>query len=145
MRHAHLLPLVLFVLSGCLALDGNDPVDLSDELVILEPGAPWPKLDEFDLKAVRIEGDELVMSVSYAGGCAEHAFSYYTNGAVLKTNPPGADIIIRHDGNGDSCEAYLSEDLRINLKSIRLQNRDSILVHVQEDDFKSFKSVTYSY
>jgi hypothetical protein len=145
MRSAFLLSVFLLINSGCLALDGNDPVDVSDGLVIVEPGTPWPKLDEFDLKAVRTEGDELVISVAYAGGCAEHAFTYYTNGPILKTNPPGADIIVRHDSNGDNCEAYLHQDLRVDLTPIRVENRDSVLVHVQADDFNSFVSVTYAY
>jgi len=132
-------------LSGCLVLDGNEPPDVDEKLTVLGLNDPWPKLDAFQLLEASIEGDILTVGVAYPGGCKEHAFTYFTNGPVLKTNPPGADIIIRHDKNGEECEAFISQDLTIDLTPIRADGYDTVLVHVQEYDFSDFTALEYSY
>jgi len=139
------LIVMLAALSGCLVLDGNEPIDVDEDLTILGPNDPWPKLDAYQVLGASIEGDILTVGVAYPGGCKEHAFTYFTNGPVLKTNPPGADIIIRHDKNGEECEAFISQDLTIDLTPIRANGYDVVLVHVQEYDFSGFTALEYSY
>ena len=68
--------------------------------------------DSITVYGIALEGDEVVVSVGYGGGCAEHTFEMCWNGAWLRTSPPQAPLVLGHDSGDDMCEAYLSEDLR---------------------------------
>ena len=71
--------------------------------------------DAFELNRARMDGSVLHLNVSYSGGCEEHIFNAYNTGQVMKSLPPGLVLYIAHDGGGDLCEAYLTEDVQIDL------------------------------
>ena len=74
--------------------------------------------DAFDLKSIILKGDSVEVSVAYPGGCEQHSFEFIWNGAITKTNPPGIDLIIKHNANGDACEAYITETLTFALTDL---------------------------
>lgn len=53
-------------------------------------------------------GDTLVALVAYAGGCEDHAFSLRD-----ETARDTLRLWIAHDANGDDCEAYLHDEVRL--------------------------------
>ena len=60
-----------------------------------------------------LEGDSLRVTVSYSGGCSEHSFA-------VASSLAGTELWLRHDANGDSCEAYLTQDLYLPVDTSRL-------------------------
>lgn len=73
-----------------------------------------PANDAFELMSATVEGDTLHLGVAYSGGCGEHFFSACYEELIAA----GIDVIhlnVSHDANGDFCEAYLSEQLTIDL------------------------------
>ncbi|NOG47772.1 MAG: hypothetical protein HND50_21215 [Calditrichaeota bacterium] len=77
------------------------------------------KGDPVQLNSVSISDDILSLSVSYSGGCEEHEFGLFAGKAFMKSNPVQAQVILAHDGNGDSCEAWITETLNFNLSPIK--------------------------
>ena len=74
--------------------------------------------DPFDLKSIIFKGDNVEVNVAYAGGCKRHSFEVIWNGAIIKTNPPSIDLVIKHNANGDACEAYITEKLTFSLTDL---------------------------
>ena len=42
----------------------------------------------------------------------------YWDGTFLESNPVQVELVLTHDANGDSCEAWLSQVVVFDLKSI---------------------------
>ena len=85
-------------------------------------GKPTEKGDMFAIENSEIVGglvnQWLELEVSYQGGCREHDFIAYWDGAMIKTRPPGAALTIWHNSNEDPCRAIVSQTLLIDLKAL---------------------------
>jgi hypothetical protein len=107
-RPAFFAALILILFSGCDSSTLPAPYTdhrLPDDL----------QSDVFELNGARMDGSILHLNVSYGGGCAMHTFTAYNTGQIMKSNPPGLVLYVAHDGGGDLCEAYLTEDVQIDL------------------------------
>lgn len=92
--------------------------------------------DAFALGDVKIEGDTLLVTVSYGGGAAEHDFALYWNGITLRSFPGQIHVQLKHDANGDNAEAYLTQTLRFDLSGLN----QPLIIHVHghgEDDVET--------
>jgi hypothetical protein len=74
--------------------------------------------DPFELGSIVINNGTVEVTVSYPGGCKTHTFDIIWDESVNYTYPPSINIVIIHDDNGDSCEAYITEVLRFQLDSL---------------------------
>jgi hypothetical protein len=63
-------------------------------------------------------GDFIELSVSYSGGCKLHNFEIIWDGVVYTNNPCNMNFLLVHNSNNDSCEAYVTETIIINLKEL---------------------------
>ncbi len=105
------LCLILLVPLACspetFTPDFGDPYEI---IVNDIPGAPD--------KPPRLLGDWLFIMVAYSGGCKDHEFNVET---VVRRDT--AHIWVKHESGGDSCEAYIKDDLNIELPSGVLSTR----------------------
>lgn len=107
----------------CLALACSDvePVELKSATMQHEQvhKLDAPKLEAFndgyELDTAYIKGHELWIEVGYSGGCDEHAFMVAWPEAITMIYPPDFGITLHHNANGDLCEAYIQEILKIDL------------------------------
>jgi hypothetical protein len=83
------------------------------------PGIPLNALpsDPVDIGSAFISGTDLVMSVSYGGGCEQHdhVVCFAPGG---ESDPVWVELKLIHDAHGDSCEALLSTELRFDLAPV---------------------------
>ena len=89
--------------------------------------------DPFWLGDVRIEEDILTLVVSYSGGCEEHEFALWTTPEYAESIPAQHGLILTHNGNGDSCEAAVSQELRFDispLKALHPADTQVVLIRV---------------
>ena len=93
--------------------------DAPQPVTLLEAGQPVPASDPVDVREGRIEGDELVLEVSFAGGCQPHDFDLFWQPGFEESNPVQATVHLAHDGHGDMCEALLTETVRFDLAPLR--------------------------
>lgn len=75
--------------------------------------------DEYVLNSATITGDTLNVSVSYSGGCEDHQFTLVVSEGFLESFPVQLHASIAHNANGDTCEAYPTENYRFNLTPIK--------------------------
>ncbi|MCK5536244.1 MAG: hypothetical protein KAI79_05415 [Bacteroidales bacterium] len=89
--------------------------------------------DNFVIDTAYILGEWLNLKVSYGGGCENHTFKAYWSGVLEYSNPPQTYVLLTHQSNNDFCEAYITQDLSINLTWLLNGNLDEsgIIVIVQ--------------
>ena len=121
---------------GCQQLDDqmktglDDPVSVSvdhvnpDEIfytgtVFIGDAGNRFGTDEYALNSATITDDTLNISVSYSGGCEAHQFTLVASDAFLESFPVQLHASIAHNANGDTCEAYPTENYRFDLTPIK--------------------------
>jgi len=75
--------------------------------------------DKYALNSATITDDILNISVSYSGGCEDHQFTLVASNAFLESFPVQLHTAIAHNANGDTCEAYPTENYRFDLTPIK--------------------------
>lgn len=75
---------------------------------------------------VRVRDDQLVVDVSYSGGCAEHDFIIcWPDQSFAESAPPQARLEVLHLTPGDPCDAVPSETVRFDLGPMRDAYREA--------------------
>lgn len=74
--------------------------------------------DAFKMNHVKKEGELLKINLSYGGGCAQHNFEILWDGIIYTDDPCYMNLMVIHSGNGDLCEAYITETIEVNLKEL---------------------------
>ena len=75
--------------------------------------------DAYALNSATITDDTLNISVSYSGGCEDHQFTLVASDTFLESFPVQLPASIAHNANGDTCEAYPTENYRFDLTPIK--------------------------
>ena len=81
--------------------------------------------DAYTLNSATITDDTLNISVSYSGGCKDHQFTLVASDTFLESFPVQLHVSIAHDANGDTCEAYPTENYRFNLTPIKTMYQEA--------------------
>ena len=116
---------LLALLGACDLIDGGLS-ETSTELAMCDTAA----IDDVDISNVSIDGDILSLEASYGGGCEDHFFQLCWDGEVMESDPPQISVHLIHDGNDDSCEAYLSEELSFDLSPAGFGSGETVIVGV---------------
>lgn len=74
--------------------------------------------DTFGLLNVRMANEKLTIELEYSGGCEDHDFELFYDPAFIETNPPQANLYLRHDGKNDSCDAIIRETRTFDLSAL---------------------------
>ncbi len=84
--------------------------------------------DPIYLHEAFVDGDCLYLKISYSGGCADHIIDlarmnpWYAG----STNIPTFEI--RHDANGDLCEAYFTKEFSFDLTPLKLEGKKEFVL-----------------
>ena len=79
--------------------------------------------DDYVLNSATIAGDTLTVSVSYSGGCRAHVFTLVIAASFVDSSPVRLPAELRHDANGDTCEAFPTESYAFDLALVRARYR----------------------
>ena len=123
------LALAAAVLAACgqdgletpIGISVNDvppAVPRSGAVVFSEAPQRWGQ-DAFVLNTAAITGDTLELSLSYAGGCARHVVTLVVSELFRESDPVQLPVFLAHDANGDSCEAWLTQEYEFDLTPVR--------------------------
>jgi len=103
-----------FTVDSLVALTGFKNIIIIDDFALIDL-----KGDPLQINSVSVFGDNLQISVSYSGGCKEHEFGLFAGRAFMKSNPVRSQLILAHNANNDSCEAWITETLSFNLQPLK--------------------------
>lgn len=99
--------------------------NLTTNKVIIQPGYTAPKTnDSFTVDNAIVEGDNLVMYVTYGGGCKEHEFKAYASDIYMKSMPPKLGLNIEHNANEDLCKALVKDTVVFDISTIKYPGKD---------------------
>ena len=123
--------LTLLLAAACLTAGcrgGGGPVSSSGPMPPPQPEPPAPVVfgptadlptDQFDLNSAAVTGNVLTLSVSYSGGCRSHEFVLTAADSFFESSPVQLPLVLTHEDNGDTCEAYPTEQRRFDLTPIK--------------------------
>ena len=96
--------------------------------------------DKYALNAATITDDLLNVSVSYTGGCEAHQFTLVVSDTFLESFPVQLHTSLAHNANGDTCEAYPTDNYRFDLTPIKKmyqeayrQKAGTIILRLKDD------------
>ncbi|MBW2258167.1 MAG: hypothetical protein JRI25_26700 [Deltaproteobacteria bacterium] len=92
-----------------------DPVSIYPSVEICS----GTEIDTYDLESFEIAGDEVDIGVMYSGGCANHGFTLCWDGSWSRSDPKIVNLDLVHDANGDTCEAWISDELTFDVHLIQ--------------------------
>lgn len=77
------------------------------------------ELYPYDLDSARIVDGRITLWVNYGGGCEAHYFQLYmTPAAFMESQPPQANLYLKHFGPPDYCKAYVHQKIEFGLAPI---------------------------
>ncbi len=88
-----------------------------------------------------VDGNCLQIKLSYSGGCKEHTIDlarmhpWYTNTSTVPT------FEIRHDANGDLCEAFFTKELRFDLSDLRDEGITEFILAAKLEDGEIYNEI----
>lgn len=102
-------------------------------LVVDRNYTPAEKNDPFNILESKIEGDSLIMTVQYGGGCENHAFSLFSNNMYMKSLPMQLNLALEHQGNNDMCRALLTHRIAFDIKACRPPSGNQLRISINGD------------
>ncbi len=75
--------------------------------------------DEYVINAATLQADTLTINVSYTGGCETHAFTLAAEPRFLESFPVQLRVLLAHNANSDTCEAWITEDYHFDLTPLK--------------------------
>lgn len=93
--------------------------------------------DPLTIASALIEGDLLVVEVSYGGGCETHDIGLCWDGSFAESDPVQIWVDLSHDAHADPCDAIVQEQRTLDLEPEKLAWQQSyqsqhgtILIHL---------------
>ena len=120
-RHLAMIASVLAVFSvawtGCEeSLTDNAP---DEGFQVCDDSMTLPD-DSYSFDGAEYVGDDtLEIDVGYSGGCETHEWTLCWDGQFMESDPVQVSLDLRHEANGDMCEAYVEETLSFDLQELR--------------------------
>lgn len=75
------------------------------------------------INSVKIDGNIMLLEVSYSGGCVEQHFDLVGNATVMKSFPPKRSVELVRSG-GDQCRQVVVTELSFDLKELAQNKSD---------------------
>jgi hypothetical protein len=125
-----ILVVLVAVVGGACASEPTTPWKSPSETLSITRCTGATAGDPYSLGQVSLDGNDLIAHVTTGGGCRSHRFATCWNGRVFDSQPPQVGVELSHDAGGDTCDALLSYDLRIDLTGLVDEVRPPVIVRV---------------
>ena len=90
--------------------------------------------DGVSVKQTKMDGKCLLLMLSYSGGCREHKVSLVIDKPLTKTSSEIPVLEIRHNGNNDMCEAWLTKEYAFDMSMLLFFGKSEILLRSKNPD-----------
>ena len=97
--------------------------------------------DPIHLHEAFVDGDCLQVKLSYSGGCKIHTIDLARMHPWTASSSTVPTFEIRHNANGDMCEAYFTKELRFDLSSLRLEGKKEFVLTAKLTDGKMYNQL----
>lgn len=88
-----------------------------------------------------VDGDCLQIKLSYSGGCKTHTIDLARMHPWTASSSAVPTFEIRHNANGDMCEAWFTKEMRFDLSSLRLEGKKEFVLTAKLTDGKMYNQL----
>jgi len=88
-----------------------------------------------------VDGNCLQIKVSYSGGCKTHTIDLARMHPWTASSSAVPTFEIRHNANGDMCEAYFTKELRFDLTSLKREGKKEFVLTAKLTDGKMYNKI----
>jgi hypothetical protein len=92
---------------------------------------------------VKLNGNTLMMSISYTGGCAKHTFDLIGNEMISKSLPPIRSINLIHNANDEACKREMFDTLYFDITNLAYKKEAGSVIKLYIAGWKD--QVIYTY
>jgi hypothetical protein len=86
--------------------------------------------DAFKILDAKISKNQLLLNVSYSGGCEKHSFKINGDLQLSKSLPPIRSVNLIHYGNNDACKKLIIENLVIDIRDLAYKKEDGSEIYL---------------
>jgi hypothetical protein len=97
--------------------------------------------DPIYLHEAFVDGDCLQIKISYSGGCKEHTIDLARMHPWTASSSTVPTFEIRHNANGDMCEAYFTQELRFDLTPLKMEGKKEFVLTAKLTDGKIYNQL----
>ena len=97
--------------------------------------------DPIEILDAKISKNQLLLNVSYSGGCEEHSFKLIGDLLISKSLPPIRSVKLIHYGNNDACRKLVIENLVIDITDLAYNKEDRSEIYLSLDGWE--ERITY--
>ena len=134
MRYFTYLVLLTVIVSACGSVKDSEEQTtetavMAQKAIIGEPSKDNPLTE---ITNAELNGNILMLTVSYSGGCEEQVFDLVGNEMIMKSFPPQRNMTLVRDSKGDACREYITKQLVFDLSELSYQkkNGSEIVLHL---------------
>jgi hypothetical protein len=90
----------------------------NDEIITAKIGKVNQYSDTFNINSVEINGNYLLLEISYKGGCKKHDFEFSGSSTISKSMPPIRAVQLIHLANQENCEKEILKKLKVDISEL---------------------------
>jgi hypothetical protein len=92
---------------------------------------------------VKLNGNTLMMSISYTGGCAKHTFDLIGSEMISKSLPPIRSVSLIHNANDEACKREMFDTLYFDITNLAYKKEVGSVIKLYIAGWKD--QVIYTY
>ncbi len=92
---------------------------------------------------VKLNGNTLMMSISYTGGCAKHTFNLIGSEMISKSLPPIRSINLIHSANDEACKREMFDTLYFDITNLAYKKELGSVIKLNLNGWKEQLVYTY--
>ena len=89
--------------------------------------------DAIKILDAKINKNQLLLNISYSGGCEKHSFKIIGDLLLSKSLPPIRSVKLIHYGNNDACKKLIIENLVIDISDLAYKKEDGSEIYLSLD------------
>ena len=89
--------------------------------------------DAIKILDAKISKNQLLLNISYSGGCEKHSFKINGDLQLSKSLPPIRSVNLIHYGNNDACKKLIIENLVIDISDLAYKKEDGSEIYLSLD------------
>lgn len=99
--------------------ESTTPSETNDLIVAKAKVGEFAKVnDPLKIENVTMQGNLMLIEVTYGGGCKDHNFELIGSPAIAKSFPPQRGIQLVHKSNNDMCRALIKKTISIDVTDL---------------------------
>lgn len=101
------------------------------------------KNDPYKINSIKIEGNYIIIEISYSGGCETHQFDLIGSKLITKSKPTIRNLQLVHDNKGDICKALITEKLKFSISILAENYAPGNFIKLQFENYSPILEYSY--